>query len=156
VIQLVNQLLNSCVGLMQVIVTAKDMYGNVITAGDAGFMLSSNVLNVLSASSFVRTVAAGVTTFQFSIAVAATYTVRVETATAALVHQSKLQVVPGGLSYLNSRLLNVPTAVPAGSTMIAYVQLRDAHDNIFRDAPAFARFVLTARAQTGADTTVKV
>jgi hypothetical protein len=143
-------------GIAQVRVTAQDEYANVITAGDAGFTLSNTLLAAVSPGSLVRTVAAGVTTFQFTIAVASTYIVRIETASGALVHQSKLQIVPGSVSYQNSRYLNLPATAQAGQALIGYVQIRDAQSNVFREGSVFSRFVLTAQAQAGPETGIKV
>jgi hypothetical protein len=130
---------------MQVNVTAKDVYGNVITNGDAGFVMATPLQSSLLPRSFNRTVSAGVTSFQFRVTVASIYILRFEMATGALVHQSKFRIAPGGISHLNSRYLKLPPTFVVNTMLVATLQIRDAYGNVFVDAAAAAAFVLSAK-----------
>lgn len=141
---------------MQVALTARDRYGNVIPTGDAGFEMVYPAADALVDGTFSRTVSAGVTTFAFRIRVAGIYVLRFEAGTGALVHQSKFRIKPGGLSHSNSRFLSLPAAFPVGGTLVATMQLRDAYGNVFVTDDVAAQFELSATDANDRDRAVKV
>jgi len=95
------------------VVTARDAYGNVVVSGDPGFRIVGDAS--AAALSLGRSAMQGVVTFSLRIQLAGDYVLRVEDAVGLLVHQSKLRVLPGGLSWTASRFLGAPSRVVAGT-----------------------------------------
>ena len=141
---------------MQVAVTARDRFRNVITTGDAGFEMVYPTADAIVDGTFSRTVSGGVTTFAFRIRVAGVYVMRFEASTGALVHQSKFRIKPGGLSHSNSRFLALPATFPVGGTLVATMQLRDAYDNVFVTDDVAEQFELGATDTNARNRAVKV
>jgi hypothetical protein len=141
---------------IQVTVTARDRYSNVITSGDAGFTMVYPQADILVPNSFSRTVSNGQTVFSFRIVTAGMFVMRFETSSGVLVHQSKVRVKPGGISHRNSKFLGLPASFTVGTTMVTAVQIRDAYGNVFAEDTIASQFQLSARDTRMPSRTVKV
>lgn len=105
-------------------VTARDRYGNTVPTGNPGFTLTGSLTEQIVAASLERTVSNGVTRISFTVHTADDYVLRVEDALQELVHQSKLTVVPAGLSYEVSTFVDVPVTAMSGELLHWRMQVR--------------------------------
>ena len=141
---------------LQVTVTARDVYGNTVSSGDAGFQLVAPAESSLVVGSFVRSHSAPNTTFTFKITAAAVYLMRFEDAAGRLVHQSKIRIKPGGVSWSDSQYVALAPSFMVGTTWVGTLQVQDRYGNVFTGLPQGTSLQLSTSLQGDSDASVPV
>lgn len=129
--------------------TARDAYGNAVPSGDPGFTLAAPADAALVPGSFSRSHSAPATTFTFRIAAAAVYVMRFEDAAGQLVHQSKIRVKPGGVSWADSSYVSPAPSFTVGGTWLSTLRVQDRYGNSFTSLPDGTSFALSTTLPDG-------